>query len=68
MISSIDDETVLAILKNDIEYLTSDERRLTREMSPEDRIELIELMNDDDEENTITYEEYMKATERWRTK
>jgi len=68
MVSLLNDENILAILKTDIEYLNNEERKLTHELTPEDRIELMELMNVDSEEDTITYEEFMKSTERWRTK
>ena len=37
------------------------------ELSPDDKTELLELIHEPDEKNTVTLEEYLKATARWRT-
>lgn len=69
MVSSLNDENTLAIIKADIQYLNnSATANAIEELSREDRLDLLELMNEDEHENTITYDEFVTATARWRTK
>lgn len=36
------------------------------ELCDEDKAELLELINEPDEKDTVSHEEYLMATERWR--
>ncbi len=68
MITGLDDENALALLKAEIEYINSDgQLDVIDELSPNDKAELMGLINEPIEKNTITHEEYLNATARWRT-
>ncbi len=63
----MEDENALAIVKAEIEYINS-KGSLGEfdELSPNDAAELMELINEPDEKDTVSHDEYLKATARWR--
>jgi hypothetical protein len=68
LVTALDDENALALLKAEIEYINSDgQLDVIDELSPNDKDELMGLINEPIEKDTITHEEYLKATARWRT-
>jgi len=68
-ISATDDENLLQILKADYDYYTGEnEHEMLDELSEEDRNELISLLNEPFGHETESYEDFKKATDKWRTK
>lgn len=65
MVESLDDDG-LAIVKAEIEYINNAEPDVIDQLSERDRAELLQLINDPDEKDTVSHEEYLKATSRWR--
>jgi O6-methylguanine-DNA--protein-cysteine methyltransferase len=57
-------EDVAAYLKKDLEEANDEEDYLTEEQEKQ----LAEAIRQADAGETISYEEYLKATARWRTK
>ena len=68
MVSSIDDEQLLELVKADIEYFNDKNTDIIDELNIEDREELMNLLNEPDEKDTMTEDEYKAATAKWRTK
>ncbi len=68
MVSAIDDEQLLKLVKADIEYFSSKEIDILDEPNDADKEELLNQVNEPDEKNTLTEEEYKAATTKWRTK
>jgi Mg/Co/Ni transporter MgtE len=68
MVSSIDDEQLLELVKADIEYFNDKNTDIIDELNNTDREELMNLLNEPDEKDTMTEDEYKAATEKWRTK
>jgi|GEM_PF-5186985 len=61
-------------LENDIDFLKDIRNELDPDyvgnfenLSPEDKEELLELINEPSDKGTITHEQFLKATARWRT-
>lgn len=67
MISSITNEQLLELVKADIEYFNKEEDILD-ELNFRDKEELLNLVNEPDEKDTLTEDEYKAATARWRIK
>jgi len=68
MVTNLDDESALATVKAEIEYITnSSELDVLDELSPADRAELIGVLDEPDEKDMVSHDEYLKATARWRT-
>ena len=67
MVSSITNEQLLELVKADIEYFNKDEDVLD-ELNFQDREELLNLVNEPDEKDTLTEDEYKAATAKWRIK
>ena len=67
MVSAIEDEKLLELVKADIEYFNSNTDILD-ELSDNEREELLNMVNEPDEKDTLTEEEYKAATAKWRTK
>jgi len=68
MVSSIEDERLLELVKADIEYFNDKNTDIIDELNVEDRGELMNLLNEPDEKDTMTEDEYKAATAKWRTK
>jgi hypothetical protein len=68
MVAALDDENALAMVKAEIEYFNGNgEPDVFDELSTEDREELNQLLNEPAEKDTVSHDEYLKATARWRT-
>ena len=68
-ISATEDEDLLQILKADYEYFTGQSNKdVLDELSGEDRNELTNMLNEPFADETESYEDFKKATEKWRTK
>jgi Mg/Co/Ni transporter MgtE len=68
MVSSINDEQLLELVKADIEYFNDKNTDILDELNNTDREELLNLLNEPDEKDTLTEDEYKAATAKWRTK
>ena len=68
MVSSIEDEQLLELVKADIEYFNDKNTDIIDELNNEDREELMNLLNEPDEKDTMTEDEYKAATAKWRIK
>jgi Mg/Co/Ni transporter MgtE len=68
MVSSIDDEQLLELVKADIEYFKDRNTDILDELNNTDREELLNLLNEPDEKDALTEDEYKAATAKWRTK
>jgi hypothetical protein len=66
-ISSINNEDLLQILKADYDYFEGSKDVLD-ELSDEDRNELLKMLNEPFGYETQSYEDFKKATDKWRTK
>ena len=68
-ISSTEDEDLLQILKADYDYFTQEGNKdVLDELSEEDRNELTNMLNEPFGSETESYEDFKKATDKWRTK
>lgn len=68
MVSAIDDEQLLELIKADIEYFASKGADILDELEYADMEELLNLVNEPDEKDTLNEEEYKAATAQWRTR
>lgn len=68
MVSSINDDLLLEFVKADIEYFNDKNTDILDELTYTDREELINLVTEPDEKDTVTEVEYKERTARWRTK
>jgi len=67
-ISATENEEVLQILKADYDYFINDNKNIFDELSSSDKIELTNLLNEPFGNETESYEDFKKATDKWRTK
>jgi hypothetical protein len=67
MVSAIVDEKLLELVKADIEYFRTNTDILD-DLSDNEKNELLNMVNEPDEKDTLTEEEYKAATSKWRTK
>ena len=67
-ISVINDEGILTMLEEELSYHLKNKTDITDELTPYELNELITLANEPSDKNSVSLEEYKKATERWRTK
>jgi hypothetical protein len=67
MVSAIEDEKLLELVKADIEYFNASAAILD-DLSDKEKEELLSMVNEPDQEDTLTEEEYKAATAKWRTK
>lgn len=67
MVSKIDDEKLLELVKADIEFYSTNIDILD-DLSESQKEELLSMVNEPDEKDTLTEEEYKAATAKWRTK
>jgi hypothetical protein len=68
MVSSINDEQLLELVKADIEYFRDKNTDILDDLNNTDREELLNLLNEPDEKDTLTEDDYKAATAKWRTK
>ena len=71
LIDDIDDEHVLNVLNEDVVPYVIENRTKKEdddEMSEEEEKELDEAIRQADKGETATWDDFLKATERWRTK
>jgi hypothetical protein len=67
MVSKIEDEKLLELVKADIEYFSSSTDILD-DLSDKEREELLNMVNEPDEKDIVTEDEYKATTAKWRTK
>ncbi len=67
-IKTINDEQVLIMLEEELSYHQQNKTDVTDDLTPYEFNELVTLANESNEQNTISLNEFRKATERWRTK
>ncbi len=67
-INLIDDESILAMLEDELIFHLQYDNCSTDSLTPFERSELIALASDTTDKDTVTLEEYRAATQRWRTK
>ena len=71
LIDNTEDEALLNMVKEDIvAYQTESKKEYDdlSDLSPEDRQELEELATEDPMKDTISYEEFLKNIDEWRSK
>ena len=69
LIEETNDEGLLSLVKEDIVfYKSSKEIDITDSLSPDQLKELEKLASEPDEKDTMTLDEFNKATDKWRTK
>lgn len=68
MVAAINDEQLLALVKSDIEYFRDKKVDILDELNDADKAELMSQVNEPDEKDTLTEEQYKAATGKWRTK
>ena len=71
LIDNTEDEELLNMVKEDIvAYQTESKKEYDdlSDLSPEDRQELEELATEDPMKDTISYEEFLKNIDEWRSK
>lgn len=66
MVSSINDERLLKLVKADIEHFVDNRTDIIDELTVADRKELIILAEEAGNKNTITEAEYKESTRKWR--
>ncbi len=64
-IEAIDNEEVISILQNELDYL-SGENDILDVLNPADREELNIMLEEPFGYNTVTFDEFKKATDKWR--
>ena len=67
-ISAINDEDILTMIEEELSYHLQNKTDVTDELTPDELKELITLASESTDKNTVSADEYRKATERWRTK
>lgn len=67
MVSAIEDEKLLELVKADIEYISTG-TDIVDDLSDNEKEELLNRVNETDEKDTLTEEEYKAATAKWRTR
>jgi uncharacterized protein YbaP (TraB family) len=69
LIDETDDEDLLSMVKEDIAfYHTAKNTDVTDSLSSEQLKELEQLVTEPNEKDTMTLNEFNKATDKWRTK
>jgi hypothetical protein len=65
-ISTTKDEDVLAMIEEEISFHLQTNADITDQLTPYELKELKELADDTDDDNIVSFDEYRKATEKWR--
>ena len=68
LLQSVDDESYLQVLKEDLVEYKTNNKDVVDDLSPEDLEELKQLAEEDDLKDTISEEELFKSAARWSTK
>jgi len=68
MVSSVEDEHLLELIKADIEYFSDKDIDIIDDLYYADKEELLNLASEPDEKDTISEDEFKEATAKWRTK
>jgi len=69
LIDETNDEDLLSMVKEDMAfYKTTKDADVTNNLSAKQLRELEELAAEPDEKDTMTLDEFNKATDKWRTK
>ncbi len=66
-IGGINDERILTMLEEELSYHLQKKTDITDELTPYELSELITLASESSDKDTVSLNEYRKATERWRT-
>ena len=67
LLGEIDNEQVLELIKNDIEYFTSEGVDISDGLNHSQFELLVNLANETDTDYTISEDEFIKSTSKWRT-
>ena len=67
MVSAIEDEKLLELVKADIEFF-SRSTDIVDDLSDIEKEEMLNMVNEPDEKDTLTEDEYKAATSKWRIK
>ena len=67
MIGGIEDEQVLELIKSDIEYFSSEGTDVTDGLNARQLNELNSLAQEPDTAYTLSEDEFIKATAKWRS-
>ena len=68
-INSTNDENLLLLLKSDFDFFSHEGKKdITDELSPEDYSELVSMVNEPFGYETESYEDFLKAIDKWLTK
>ncbi|MFP5040916.1 hypothetical protein [Parasediminibacterium sp. JCM 36343] len=68
MVEDIEDEALLQVLKNDIDYFKHNGSDITVGLTPNQLEELKNLANEPDDKDTLSENEFKKATAKWLMK
>jgi hypothetical protein len=68
LIDSIEDEGTLNMLHEDMAPYAAGVSVMEDELTPEQQMELDEAIRQADAGEVVSWDEYMEATKRWRTK
>jgi len=68
LVQTIDDEQLLQLLKADIVYFTESGNDIAGDLQPADKEELQALADEPDTLDTLSEEEFINTTAKWRTK
>ncbi|MEO8109809.1 MAG: hypothetical protein ABI594_07260 [Ginsengibacter sp.] len=68
MISATEDENLLELVKADIQYFNDKKTDILDDLYYSDKEELLNLINEPDEKDTLSEAEFKVATSRWRIK
>lgn len=66
LIEAIDNDDLLQLIKADIELFSDSEKDVTDDLSDKDKEELKRLAGEPATNETISEEDFIKATARWR--
>jgi hypothetical protein len=65
-IGSINDEDILIMLEEELSYHLQGKTESSNELTTDELNELTALANEPSDKNTVSIEDYKKATARWR--
>ncbi len=68
MVADIEDEALLQVIKNDIDYFSHAGSDITAGLTPTQLEELTSLANEPDDKDTLSENEFKKATAKWLMK
>ena len=68
MISTVEDEYLLELVKADIEYFSNKNVDIIDDLYYTDKEELLDMANEPNEKDTMSEDEFKEATKKWRIK